>query len=369
MPYTPKSKKTKITDPEKERLFGSLLSNDNIDDINGLANLANKNESDISGIGSSIDDIEQSVSFLSAEVNTKQDILISGTNIKTVNGNSLIGSGDLPISGGGGIPDGDKGDITVSSSGSVWTIDNLAVTDAKINDVSPSKVNQDSSNRFVTDAEKSTWNGKQDTLVSGTNIKTIEGVSLLGSGNIDLSKSDVGLGNVDNTSDLNKPISTATQTALNSKQDTLVSATNIKTINGSSVLGSGNLTVSSSPLSGTVVLINADEVNQNGGTAFTVKTYTLAANTYSRIIIESECELQTNQNLNATVNFAIYVGGVVKRIIENNYSATGSGDFVRSGIAIKYSEAITAGAVIDLRTESVTNCTFNVNSLRIYGVI
>lgn len=35
-----------------------------------------------------------------------------------------------------------------------------------------------------------------------------------------LTKSDVGLGNVDNTSDLNKPISTATQTALNAKANT-----------------------------------------------------------------------------------------------------------------------------------------------------
>ena len=34
-----------------------------------------------------------------------------------------------------------------------------------------------------------------------------------------VSKADVGLGNVDNTSDLNKPISTATQTALDSKVD------------------------------------------------------------------------------------------------------------------------------------------------------
>ena len=34
-------------------------------------------------------------------------------------------------------------------------------------------------------------------------------------------KNLVGLGNVENTSDLNKPISTATQTALNSKQDKL----------------------------------------------------------------------------------------------------------------------------------------------------
>ena len=37
--------------------------------------------------------------------------------------------------------------------------------------------------------------------------------------NVTLTKSDVGLSNVDNTSDLNKPISTATQTALNLKYD------------------------------------------------------------------------------------------------------------------------------------------------------
>jgi hypothetical protein len=57
-------------------------------------------------------------------------------------------------------------------------------------------------------------------------------------------KAQVGLGNADNTSDANKPISTATQTALNAKQDTLVSGTNIKTINGTSVLGSGDIVTS-----------------------------------------------------------------------------------------------------------------------------
>jgi hypothetical protein len=57
-------------------------------------------------------------------------------------------------------------------------------------------------------------------------------------------KFQIGLGNADNTSDANKPISTATQTALNAKQDTLVSGTNIKTINGTSVLGSGDIVTS-----------------------------------------------------------------------------------------------------------------------------
>jgi hypothetical protein len=38
----------------------------------------------------------------------------------------------------------------------------------------------------VTSSDKTTWSGKQDALVSGTNIKTINNTSILGSGNIDI---------------------------------------------------------------------------------------------------------------------------------------------------------------------------------------
>lgn len=63
--------------------------------------------------------------------------------------------------------------------------------------------------------------GAQETLVSGTNIKTVNSTSLLGAGDVAV-------------------------------QPTLVSATNIKTINGASILGSGDLTVSGSFTGGTL---------------------------------------------------------------------------------------------------------------------
>jgi hypothetical protein len=100
----------------------------------------------------------------------------------------------------------------------------LATTGGTTPDLSISEADG-TTDGFITAVDWSTFNSKQAALVSGTNIKTIEGQSLLGSGNIDLTKSDVGLGNVDNTSDANKPISTATQTALNAKQNTLTLTT------------------------------------------------------------------------------------------------------------------------------------------------
>lgn len=65
-----------------------------------------------------------------------------------------------------------------------------------------------------------------------------------------ITKSMVGLGNVDNTSDANKPVSTATQTALDAKAD-LSGATFTGAISGTSLTLSGNLTVN-----GTTTTVN-----------------------------------------------------------------------------------------------------------------
>ena len=67
-------------------------------------------------------------------------------------------------------------------SGSYTDLTNKPTIPDELKDLS-----DDSTHRLVTDTEKSTWNGKQNTLVSGTNIKTVNNQSLLGSGNISIS--------------------------------------------------------------------------------------------------------------------------------------------------------------------------------------
>lgn len=74
-------------------------------------------------------------------ISTRQPILVSGTNIKTVDGETLLGSGDLPIK------------LKTINSTSLKGEGNI---------------------------------GLQPTLVSGTNIKTINNKTILGSGNLDI---------------------------------------------------------------------------------------------------------------------------------------------------------------------------------------
>lgn len=100
--------------------------------------------------------------------------------------------------------------------------------------------NTSDANKPVSTATQTALNAKENTITAGTTSQYYRGDKTFQT----LDKAAVGLSNVDNTSDANKPVSTATQTALNAKQDTLVSGTNIKTINGLSVLGAGNLVTS-----------------------------------------------------------------------------------------------------------------------------
>ena len=75
----------------------------------------------------------------------------------------------------------------------------------------------------------------------------------------------------------NLPISTATQTALDAKQDTLVSGTNIKTINSTSLLGSGDIAIAANP-AGT-----AGQIQFSDGSAFAADSNLFWDNTNKRL--------------------------------------------------------------------------------------
>ena len=143
--------------------------------------------------------------------------------------------------------------------------------------------------------DQTSVSGNAGTADRLTTPRTINGVAFDGSANI------VVLPNVNNTSDADKPVSTAQAAAdaavqataasdatakANARQAALVSGTNIKTVNGNTLLGSGDLTTGDVMLTGTQTLTNktltAPAVNgytegvttANTGTAYTINITT-----------------------------------------------------------------------------------------------
>lgn len=126
-------------------------------------------------------------------MDAKQDKLVSGTNIKTINGTSILGSGNITISGGSASS---VTESTVSGwgftkntgtyskpSGGIPATDLASAVQASL---SKADTAQDLAEDLSSEVSKLSQD-KQDKLVSGTNIKTINNTSILGSGNISIS--------------------------------------------------------------------------------------------------------------------------------------------------------------------------------------
>jgi hypothetical protein len=106
---------------------------------------------------------------------------------------------------------------------------------------------------------------KQDSLVSGTNIKTINSTSVLGSGNIAVQPTLVS-GTSIKTVNSNSLLGSGDVAV----QETLVSGTNIKTINSTSLLGSGNITIAANPsgVSGAIQFSNGSAFASDASNLF-----------------------------------------------------------------------------------------------------
>ena len=162
------------------------------------------------------------ISDLENIVDDKQDTLVSGSNIKTINNESILGSGNIDIQGGGGsvepiivnygevIPDETIAKILEQKTDIFLHKGNFYYACSSISDyrigfehivasdglyftwneyyylIGVQQWNTTTLNTYKKSASDGLLRNKQDTLVSGSNIKTINNESILGEGNIDI---------------------------------------------------------------------------------------------------------------------------------------------------------------------------------------
>lgn len=213
------------------------------------------------------------------QLNSKQDTLVSGQNIKTVNGQSVIGEGnieiqqsELPIASAntlGGVKVGTGLSINpesgvLSADSPEWNnisgkpedivniterlaskLDTSTYNSEKSSFATKDELNSKADASAITDMATQTWVQNQGYLTEVpsnyvTDSELTEGLA----GKQD--KGDYALKSDLNTLATKEELATKADTsALSSKQNTLVSGTNIKTINGETILGSGNLVIQS----------------------------------------------------------------------------------------------------------------------------
>lgn len=142
---------------------------------------------DINAAESELNVLSDKVDYITGELPNKQDKLVAGDNI-VINGNVISGVVTTYTAGDNITID----DGVINATDTTYTAgNNITITDGVISatdttytagtgiDITSNEISVDN-----TIATKIELNGKQNTLISGTNIKTVNGISLLGGGNL-----------------------------------------------------------------------------------------------------------------------------------------------------------------------------------------
>jgi hypothetical protein len=150
------------------------------------------------------------------------------------------------------------------ATGTVALTTDISVTASSTNTFSNKSISLGSNTVTSTLAEL-------NTAISDADVATLAGTETLTNKTLTspvintptgITKTDVGLANLDNTSDANKPVSTATQTALDLKAN-LANPTFTGTVNAAALTLSGDLTVN-----GTTTTVNSTTVNVTNAFVF-----------------------------------------------------------------------------------------------------
>lgn len=182
-----------------------------------------------------------------SELSTKQDTLISGVNVKTINNQSILGGGNIEIQT-------STGETDLSN---YYTKEECNSTFATVSQVE-NKVDKVEGKSLIDDEEiarLATVTNYDDTAIKGE-------IATLNSSKLDLETYNSDKANF------------ATKTELNEKQNTLVSGQNIKTINGNSILGSGDITITGGGDIDLSNYYNKGEVDTKLDTKLDVTAYT-----------------------------------------------------------------------------------------------
>ena len=169
---------------------------------------------------------------------TKQNTLVSGTNIKTINGTSILGSGDLTIK------DAFIAEYGTTSITDIYTqYSNGKMVFATKDNVLYNLLTITSTLAWFTTDALDTNNEVVQSILKVNN----SGWSTVSQSTSIASKEDTSnkTNSYTESSVTTYPNTKALVDGLGTKQNTLVSGTNIKTVNNQSLLGSGNITVES----------------------------------------------------------------------------------------------------------------------------